>query len=408
MFSLAQYQKYQQAIRGERLPLAFVDLDAFDSNIAYVRNQVESLPGNRRTVRVGSKSLRCEPLIRRIFDLGGTRFHGLLTFTVEESAWLASKGYTDLLVAYPSIQPSDLSLICKLLENGIPIKVMADSLEHLKAYSDVGVQHRVVIPVCLELDVAYRPFGKSWMHLGLRRSPLRTPQQVSTLVQQARQIPGIHICALMGYEGHIAGTSDAKPGAEIKNRWMRWMKQRSMVELTRRRQQVVEALHHAGLSLELVNGGGSGSLRSTLADPSVTEITVGSAFYCPALFHHFQEVHYQPAAFFALQVARLPTPGMITCQGGGYPASGAMGQEKLPLPVLPPGLKYLPLEGAGEVQTPLTLPPDCPPLTVGDVVFFQHAKAGELCERFNELLLLRQGKIIGRVPTYRGEGYSFL
>jgi D-serine deaminase-like pyridoxal phosphate-dependent protein len=41
-------------------------------------------------------------------------------------------------------------------------------------------------------------------------------------------------------------------------------------------------------------------------------------------------------------------------------------------------------------------------------VFFQHAKAGELCERFNELYLLKGGEIVGQVPTYRGEGMCFL
>ncbi len=76
--------------------------------------------------------------------------------------------------------------------------------------------------------------------------------------------------------------------------------------------------------------------------------------------------------------------------------------------MLPLGLKYLPLEGAGEVQTPLELPKVCPKLELGDPVIFQHAKAGELCERFSELALIENGKITSRAPTYRGEGQTFL
>jgi D-serine deaminase-like pyridoxal phosphate-dependent protein len=75
---------------------------------------------------------------------------------------------------------------------------------------------------------------------------------------------------------------------------------------------------------------------------------------------------------------------------------------------MPPGLAYIGIEGAGEVQTPLRLPADAPPLAIGDPVFFQHAKAGELCERFNHLLLIQNGRIVDRVPTYRGQGYAFL
>jgi D-serine deaminase-like pyridoxal phosphate-dependent protein len=99
---------------------------------------------------------------------------------------------------------------------------------------------------------------------------------------------------------------------------------------------------------------------------------------------------------------------MVTCAGGGYIASGAIEKSKLPLPVMPVGLKYVDLEGAGEVQTPLILAKDAPKLSLGDPIFFQHAKAGELCERFNELILITGGKIVNRVKTYRGEGSSFL
>jgi D-serine deaminase-like pyridoxal phosphate-dependent protein len=104
---------------------------------------------------------------------------------------------------------------------------------------------------------------------------------------------------------------------------------------------------------------------------------------------------------------RRPAPDTITCQGGGYVASGAPGPDRLPRPVYPEGLAYLSLEGAGEVQTPLRLPKDCPPLDLGDPVFFQHAKAGELAERFNEFHLLRGREIIDAVKTYRGKGRSF-
>jgi D-serine deaminase-like pyridoxal phosphate-dependent protein len=46
-------------------------------------------------------------------------------------------------------------------------------------------------------------------------------------------------------------------------------------------------------------------------------------------------------------------------------------------------------------------------LALGDRVWFRHAKAGELCERFDELHLLEGGQVVDRVPTYRGEAASF-
>jgi len=403
-FTNERYEAWRAAFRGRDLPLAFVDLDAFDANIAYVAEKVK---GSGKTVRIGTKSIRCEPLMVWIFQLGGPFFRGFLTFTAKETAWLAQKGHDDFLLAYPTVQASDLRILADLTRAGKTVRMVVDCPEHLEALSWAGKEAGVVISACLEVDLAYRPLGLP-IHLGLRRSPIRTPEQALALVEFARRLEGVRIDSLMAYEGHIAGVPDAVPGAALKNWLLRTLKERSVRELTCRRGAVVQALQEAGVELKVVNGGGSGSLISTLQDPSVTEVTVGSGFYAPALFHHFAQVSYRPAAFFALQVVRRPALGMVACQGGGYVASGPAGSDKLPLPVLPPGLRYLPLEGAGEVSTPLLLPRDCPELHLGDPVFFQHAKAGELCERFNKLYLLKGGEIVGQVPTYRGEGMCFL
>ena len=47
-------------------------------------------------------------------------------------------------------------------------------------------------------------------------------------------------------------------------------------------------------------------------------------------------------------------------------------------------------------------------LSLGDPIFMRHSKAGELCERFNTLLLVSDGVVVGEAPTYRGEGQAFL
>lgn len=405
MFSNEQFLRYREAIKGLPLPLAFVNLDEFDVNINYVRKIIEK---SGRTVRVGTKSIRCEPLIRRIFELGGSSFKGLLTYTAEETAWLAEKGYDDFIIAYPTVQGSDLELILGMIEKGKSVLPMVDCPEHLKIFSEAAESRKLKLPLCLEIDMSFRPLNISRIHLGLRRSPLRKPAEVIDFLNKAKDYSSLEIKALMGYEGHIAGTNDAIPGKGLNNIFMRRLKRSSVNELTARRQAVVATLQDQGIDLEIINGGGSGSLISTLGDLSVTEVTVGSGFFCPGLFHHFNEVKYKPSAFFAIQVVRKPASNMITCLGGGYTASGPAGSEKLPLPVLPPNLKYLPLEGAGEVQTPFTLPKNCPALKLGDPIFLQHAKGGELCERFEKLALIKNWSVTGAVPTYRGEGKTFL
>ena len=144
----------------------------------------------------------------------------------------------------------------------------------------------------------------------------------------------------------------------------------------------------------------------TAREPAVTEVAAGSGLFGPTLFDAYRAFRPLPAACsrFPWSVSR---PGTATALGGGYLASGAAGRDRLPRPALPRGLRLDRLEGAGEVQTPL-LGPGAPDLAIGDRVWLRHAKAGELCERFDRLHLIDGDRIVETVATYRGEGRCFL
>jgi D-serine deaminase-like pyridoxal phosphate-dependent protein len=399
-----EYERYRRLFREERFPLAFVDLEKFDRNIAYVASTQKH---TGKKIRVHSKSIRCVALLRRIFETGGDIFRGVMTFTVEETFFLAEQGFDDFIVSYPTVQPSDIELLVGLTRSGKQVSLVVDSLEHLKTLSEAGERAGVVLKACMEVDMSYRPLRTS-LHLGVRRSPVRTVEDALALAQASVGHPGVSVDSIMGYEAHIAGLNDDVPRALAKNRLLRALKRASVTELTGRRGNVVDRLRREGLVLRAVNGGGSGSLVSTGKDPSVTEVTAGSAFYAPGLFRHFKDVSFVPSTFFALQIVRRPAEQIVTCHGGGYVASGPAGQDKLPVPFLPGGCEFLPFEGAGEVQTPLKLPEECPELVLGDPIFFQHAKAGEIAERFNTFHLIDEDRIVDTVRTYRGEGKAFL
>jgi D-serine deaminase-like pyridoxal phosphate-dependent protein len=148
-------------------------------------------------------------------------------------------------------------------------------------------------------------------------------------------------------------------------------------------------------------------VERTAAEAAVTEVAAGSGLFAPTLFDAYRSFTPRPAALFALPVVRRPGARVATVLGGGYLASGAAGASRLPRPVLPAGLRLDRQEGAGEVQTPV-LGDAASGLRVGDRVWFRHAKAGELCERFNEVHLVAGAEVVATVPTYRGEGMAFL
>jgi D-serine deaminase-like pyridoxal phosphate-dependent protein len=67
----------------------------------------------------------------------------------------------------------------------------------------------------------------------------------------------------------------------------------------------------------------------------------------------------------------------------------------------------LPREAAGEVQTPVT-GPAARDLAIGDRVWLRHTKAGELSEHLDAFAVVQGGAIVAELPTYRGEGVTFL
>jgi D-serine deaminase-like pyridoxal phosphate-dependent protein len=381
---------YSKALEGRRLPLAFVDLDLLRDNAAALVRRAGGKP-----VRLATKSVRCVSLLRRVLD-GFPGFQGLMCFSAEEAVRLRERGFTNLLMGYPIVDPEALAELCRPPE---PVTLMVDCAEHVTLAARAAQRHGTRVPLCLDVDLSLDLPG---LRFGVHRSPVRTPADALAVARVIAATEGVFLAGVMGYEAQLAGVPDASPHAGAKNLAVRALKRGSVRPVHARRAAVVRALADAGFAPRFVNGGGTGSLESTREDASVTELTAGSGLYSPALFDGYREFHHQPAAAFAIPVTRRPKPGIFTLQGGGYVASGAAGPDKLPAPYLPEGAKLLPLEGAGEVQTPIAY--DGPvPLPLGAPVFFRHAKAGELCEHFRTLLLLSEGRVVEEVPTYRGE-----
>jgi D-serine deaminase-like pyridoxal phosphate-dependent protein len=367
------------AFEGHEPPLAFVDLDALCANADDLRRRAGGKP-----IRVATKSLRCRGLTERILARDG--FAGTLNLTVPEAAWL---GVEDAVVGYP--WAGALPENCPTL--------MIDSTEQLDALPQRELD------ICLDLDVGFWPLGGR-LKFGPKRSPVRTPDAARALAREVTRRPHLRLRGVMAYEGQIAGVADAVPGRALENLGVRVMKRFSTADVAERRAAMVAAVREVA-DLEFVNGGGTGSIESTVAEPAVTEVAAGSGLFAPTLFDRYRAFTPRPAAVFAVPVVRHPGPGVATVLGGGYPASGPAGRSRLPTPVWPEGLRLDRQEGAGEVQTPL-LGSAADSLAIGDRVLFRHAKAGELCERFNVLHLVRGDRVIDSVPTYRGEGKAFL
>jgi D-serine deaminase-like pyridoxal phosphate-dependent protein len=396
-----EYERLERATAGLDPPFALVDLDAFWANAADMLRRAGGTP-----IRVASKSVRCRPLLRAVHERD-PGFQGTLAFTLPEALWLAGHGVRDLVVAYPTVDRAALRELAELTARDPEsrVSVMVDSPAQLDLIDAVVGADRPPLRVCLDLDASWWALGGR-LKIGAKRSPVHTPEQAAALAREISARPGFVLVGIMAYEAQIAGVGDQPPGRRLRAAAIRLAQRRSARELAERRAAAVAAVREVS-ELEFVNGGGTGSIEGTTAEAAVTEVAAGSGLYGPTLFDAYTRFSPRPAALFALPVVRKPAPSIATVLGGGYLASGPGDDARLPRPHLPAGLRLDAQEGAGEVQTPL-LGGSARDLRIGDRVYLRHAKAGELCERFQALHLVEGERIVDEVPTYRGEGRCFL
>jgi D-serine deaminase-like pyridoxal phosphate-dependent protein len=395
------YERFEAIFSEVQAPFAFVDLDAVWANAADMLRRSRGKP-----IRIASKSVRSRPVLERLLDLD-PGFQGILGFTLPEAIWLWEHGFRDLVIAYPTTDRACLTRLARITAEDpdeAPV-VMVDSAEQLDLIEEAATSFVAPVRVAMDVDLSWWPL-RGRLKIGPKRSPIRTAEQAVALAREIDRRERTRLVGLMAYEGQIAGVGDNVPRKAINNLLIRRMQSASARDVEERRAEIVTALSEVA-QLEFVNGGGTGSIERTASEWAITEVAAGSGFFAPILFDHYRAFKLRPAAIFALPVVRRPGPGVATALGGGYLASGVGAKDRMPVPYLPAGLRLDPYEGAGEVQTPLR-GSAAERLRVGDRVYFRHVKAGELCERFNRLYLVTGMTIRDQVPTYRGEGKSFL
>lgn len=407
----SDYQSYQKAIALLNRPCAFLDLNHLEENINKV---LADLKGKK--LRIATKSIRSVAVLNDILkfiqhnSIDKECVSGLMAYHPQEALDLARElkltDGQDILIAYPYMGQQ---LIEKTLNQISDEKItfMCDLPEHLHLLAKLANEKNTTVRICLDLDVSTAFPG---LHFGVYRSSISSLAILKDRLDLISQHPQLKLVGLMGYEAQIAGVGELNPwNFFLINFIVKFLKNISAKKVIRYRQEVLNLCQARGIELEYFNGGGSGSLKMDQQDHALSEVAAGSAFFAPHLFDYYRDLDLRPSLGVALEVTRRPRKNIITCAGGGYVASGSMSKDKFMLPVYPPDVSLLENEMTGEVQTPLKInAKSATDIQVGDSLFFRPAKAGEICERFNHLALIRNGVCEKVVDTYRGQGRCYL
>ncbi len=379
-----------------KAPFIFLDKKKVDHNLRDLKKR----SGNLK-IRLASKSIRCVEVIKYLLNHSENLFQGVMCFHPDEALMLKEQGIDDLLIAYPYIRESSLENLIKNLSDSDKVYFMADCKEHLSALDQLGKKYGKNLKVSLDIDLSIKfPL----VYFGVYRSSVNSLAKAKNFVDLFKEFSNLELKAVMGYEAQFAGVGDNNPFQKLLNFPIKILQKFTWKKVVQRRVAIVDYIKSQGIELDLVNGGGTGSLHKTKDDPSVTELAAGSGIYAPGLFDYYTSFHLEPAMGFALEVTRNPKDQVFTLAGGGYIASGALSGDKHPKPYQTHEMEMIKEEGFGEVQTPFRTNQK---VNLGELKFFRHAKAGELCERFNSLYFISDEEI-KEFKTYRGEGHCFL
>ncbi len=126
-------------------PLAIVDEPALLANADDLVRRAGGVP-----IRVASKSVRVRSVLERTLARDG--YAGVMSYSLDESVWLADLGVDDILLAYPTASASGLAALVQNPQRLDAITLMIDSEESLDLIDRLTRPGHAVIGVCIDVD----------------------------------------------------------------------------------------------------------------------------------------------------------------------------------------------------------------------------------------------------------------
>lgn len=92
------------------------------------------------------------------------------------------------------------------------------------------------------------------------------------IVKRVKESSCLILDGVMGYEAQIAGVGDHIPNQRVKSKVISYLKKKSVLEIKDRRGHIVKEIQNLGIELRFINGGGTGSIKTTEKDNAVSEL----------------------------------------------------------------------------------------------------------------------------------------
>jgi len=263
-------------------PALLVDLDAMETNLNRMATFFADKPAK---LRPHFKNHKIPQLALQQINAGAV---GMTCATVREAEILVHHGIDSTLIANEivgAIKPMQIADLSKHASVIVAIDSITGARDLARAARDRKVQVEFVVDIDIGLKRCGVPPGADAMELA------------KFAVEQGLRLRGI-----MGYDGHL----QALPPSEERDRMVR---QGSQVLV-----ETAQLIGSAGLQVEIVSTGGTGTFSVSGAYPGITEIQAGSYLLMDTLYVK-RDSPFQPALTMLATVISKPQQGraVIDC-----------------------------------------------------------------------------------------------
>jgi D-serine deaminase-like pyridoxal phosphate-dependent protein len=311
-------------------PSLLLDLDVFEANIA----KMAAYMGQQATeLRPHAKTHKCPTIAKRQLDAGAI---GVCCQKLGEAEVMGAHGIHDVLITNQIVGPTKIARLSDLARS-TDVKVAVDNPANVSALAEAAQVAGVVLGVVIEVDV------------GMGRCGVAPGNPAVELAQTVDRTRGVQLRGLMGYEGHCVNIRD------FENR---------VAETQKANQLLVDsknAVEAAGIPVEIVSAGGTGTYMIAAKNPDITEVEAGSYIFMDTTYRQVL-TDFEPSLTVLATVTSRPVANRIVLDCGSKTLAGDHGTPALY--GLPPAAKCR----LSEEHSIWTYTDHAPDLQVGDKV----------------------------------------
>ena len=337
-------------------PALMVDLAVMERNIARMATTF-------RDAGVGwrphTKALKVPELAYKLLEAGAL---GVTCAKLGEAEVMAAAGVRDILIANQVVGEAKIERLMRVLAQSDVI-VAVDNPRNVRDLDAAAVASGRRLRVVIEVDI------------GLHRAGVEPGEPTVELARLVDRCPGLRFVGVFGWEGQAVHMQDL----DAKQREI----ERAVGLLT----ATAELCRAAGLTVDIVSCGGTGTYQHTARLPGITELQAGGGIFCDVYYREEMHVDHDFALTVLATVTSRPVPTRIICDAGKKTMSSDAAR---PRPLIESPVNSVKLSAE---HTVLELDAPDTQLQVGDKVEFVVGYSDTTTMLHEELYGIRDGRV---------------